>query len=379
MTEKETQEKEALLYGKFEMPLSIRMDQETKSNTFGRFIAEPFERGFGHTLGNAMRRILLTSLEAPAILSVRIEGVSHEFTAIPGVIEDMTIIILNLKEALLRLLPLQKENVDIREIKTLSKVIDITQEMITKAKGAYPVRLKDILDPSSSFEMINSEQLIFTVTKPFQRRMDLRVGFGRGYVPSERQEGFQKIMDEILIDSIFSPVRLVTYFIENTRVGHVTDFDRLVLDVTTDGRVTPEEALSYATQIGIEHFKVFDSLRTHDVVFEQEKQQKNKDRDELLSKLALRINEVELSVRSANCLASANIETIGELVMMSEADLLKFRNFGKKSLTEIKDKLALLGLRLGMENELKEYGFTKENIKNIQKNMEQPVSGNEPT
>jgi len=362
----------AVKYGKFEMPKIIKLDEETKTDTYTRFIAEPFERGFGHTIGNALRRIMLNSLEAPGIISVRIEGVSHEYTAIEGVVEDMTHIVLNMKSALLRLLPTEEENVS-KEMVVVSKTIDITQNMIDKANGSYYVTFKDAFGPSH-FEIINPNLRFFTVTKPFHRRIDFRIGYGRGYVPSERHEGFEKIIDEIIIDTAFSPVRLVNYWVENTRVGQDTDFDKLIIDVVTDGRLTPKEVLSFATQIGIEHFMIFDSVKTHDIAFEKEEVKKNKDRDEILSKLVLKINEIELSVRSTNCLSSANIETIGELVVMPESDMLKFRNFGKKSLTEIKQKLSDMGLYLGMD--LGKYGINRDNIKTvIKKYLEETAAG----
>ncbi len=181
------------------------------------------------------------------------------------------------------------------------------------------------------------------------KRVDLKVGVGRGYVPSERHHVLDKVVDEIVIDSAFSPVRLVNYFVENTRVGQDTDYDRLILEVTTDGRITPEEALTFATQIGIFHFEVFDQIKLHNISFERDQVELNTDRDAMMAKLALKINEIELSVRSTNCLAGANIDTIAELVVMPESEMLKFRNFGKKSLNEIKAKLEEMGLYLGMD------------------------------
>lgn len=358
-------------YGKFEMPDKIKLDESTQTSTFARFVVEPFERGFGHTVGNALRRILLASLEAPAIISIRIEGVSHEYMAIEGVIEDMTHIILNLKGALLRKLTMT-DDTHPRDIKLITKVLDITDEMIEKAGGSYRVTMKDLLGPSD-YENVNSDHLIFTVTKPFSKRIDLRIGSGRGYVPSERHTNFDKNIDEIVVDSSFSPVRLVNYYVENTRVGQDTDFDRLILEITTDGRISPVEALTFAAQIGIMHFEVFDLIKTHSVHFDKGEMQTNRDRDEVLSKLALKINEIELSVRSTNCLANANIDTIGELVVMPESEMLRFRNFGKKSLTEIKQKLDELGLSLGMD--LAKYGINRDNIKQIIDNYQAEKAG----
>ncbi len=351
----------AVKYGKFELPVKIKVDEDSKKATFTRFIAEPFERGYAHTLGNAMRRILLTSMEAPAIISVLIEGVLHEYLAIEGVLEDMTHIILNLKGALLRKLPTD-EQPRARDTRMISVNLDVTQDQIEKNGGQYVVTLKDVVnDPN--FEIVNPDLPIFTVTKPQNRRVSFKVSIGRGYVPSERHELTEKAADEIVIDSIFSPVRLVNYYVENTRVGQDTDFDRLVLEVTTDGRITPEEALSFATQIGILHFQVFEELQYLPLSFDSSEEEVNTDRQALLAKLSLKINEIELSVRSTNCLSGANIETIGELVVMPESDMLKFRNFGKKSLTEIKHKLEEMGLFLGMD--LSKSGITRDNVKDL--------------
>jgi len=357
-------------YGKFEMPERIKVDEAQQSATFARFIIEPFERGFGYTMGNALRRIMLASLEAPAILSVRIEGVPHEYMAIEGVIEDMTHIVLNLKGALLRRL-----NQDIagspREIKHITKVLDITEEMIQKGDGEYRVRLKDLV-PSGDFDIVNPDHHLFTITKPMMKKVELKIGVGRGYVPSERHT-FEKGVDEIVIDSSFSPVRLVNFYVENTRVGQDTDFDRLILEVKTDGRVTPVEALTFAAHIGIHHFQVFQTISSHAITFDSGESIGNQDREEILQKLSLRINEIELSVRSTNCLANANIDTIGELVIMPESDMLRFRNFGKKSLTEIKQKLDELGLSLGMD--LSGYGIDRDNIKEIIQNYLEAKAG----
>lgn len=356
------------------MPEKIKLDEASHTPTFARFIVEPFERGFGHTVGNALRRIMLASLEAPAIVSIRIEGVPHEYMAIEGVIEDMTHIILNLKGALLRRLAIGEEGHP-RDVKTVTKVLDITDEMIEKGGGGYKVTLRDLLS-STDYEIINSDHLLFTVVKPMTKRIDLRISTGRGYVPSERHLLFDRQVDEIVVDTAFSPVRLVNYYIENTRVGQDTDFDRLILEVTTDSRITPVEALTFAAQIGILHFQVFDLIKTHVIHFDKGEMQTNRDRDEVLQKLSLRIDEIELSVRSTNCLANANISTIGELVVMPESDMLRFRNFGKKSLTEIKQKLDELGLSLGMD--LSKYGINRDNIKQILQAYAQEKMGGIP-
>jgi len=361
----------AVKYGKFEMPEKIKIDEASHTQLFARFIVEPFERGFGHTIGNVLRRIMLASLEAPAILSIRIEGVSHEYMAIEGVIQDMTHIVLNLKGALIRR-HISEDGAHPRDIKMITKVLDITDEMLEKGGGSYKVTLKDLIG-STDYEIVNPEHQIFTATKPMTKRVDIRIANGRGYVPSERHTYIDRQVDEIIIDSAFSPVRLVNYYVENTRVGQDTDFDRLILEVTTDGRVSPVEALTFAAQIGILHLQVFDSIKTHSVHFDRGEMQVNRDRDEVLAKLALRINEIELSVRSTNCLANANIDTIGELVVMPESEMLRFRNFGKKSLTEIKQKLDELGLALGMD--LSKYGINRDNIKQVIDNFIQEKAG----
>lgn len=349
----------SVLYGKFEIPEQIKIDESTATTTFARFTAEPFERGFGHTIGNSMRRMLLSSLEAPAIISVRIEGVPHEYMAIEGIVEDMTNVILNFKGALLRKLPEEGGEVT-REGRILTSKLEITEEILADNDGLYKVTLGDVVT-SSDFEVVNPELHLFTVTKPFFRQVDLKVAIGRGYVPSERHEIDNKMVDEIVIDSIFSPVRLVNYHVNNTRVGQDTDFDSLILEVTTDGRITPQEAVSFSTQIAIKHFDVLNRVKTHEIVFEENSSQHESDRDEMMHKLTMRIDEIELSVRASNCLNGADIESIAELVIKPESEMLKFRNFGKKSLNEIKAKLHEMGLSLGMD--LAKYGITRENVK----------------
>jgi len=358
-------------YGKFEMPEKIKLDESSHTSTYARFIVEPFERGFGHTVGNTLRRIMLGALEAPSIMSVRIEGVPHEYMAIEGIIQDMTHIILNLKGALLRRHTVG-EDAHPRDIKMITKILDISEEMIEKGGGTYKVTLKDLM-AQTDYEIVNPDHHIFTATKPMVKRVDLRIGMGRGYVPSERHNNFERQVDEIVMDSAFSPVRIVNYYVENTRVGQDTDFDRLILEVTTDGRVTPVEALTFAAQIAILHLEVFETIKTHSIHFDKGEMQVNRDRDEVLQKLALKINEIELSVRSTNCLANANIDTIGELVVMPESEMLRFRNFGKKSLTEIKQKLDELGLSLGMD--LSKYGINRDNIKQVIQNYLQEKTG----
>lgn len=346
-------------YGKFEMPQKITLDEASATSTYARFIAEPFERGFGHTVGNSMRRMMLSALEAPAIISLRIEGIPHEYMAIEGIAEDMTNIILNLKGALLRKLPMDDTPYS-HEPRILTQTLEITRDDLDKNKGQYQVTLSDIIQ-DGSFDLVNPDLHLFTVTKPMRRQIDLRVAIGRGYVPSERHMIRDKTSDEILIDAAFSPVRLVNYSIENTRVGQDTDFDRLIIEVTTDGRITPSEALSFTAQIGVKHFEVFNRIQSHLLTFDEGLGDGDTDQDEMMDKLSLRIDEIELSVRSTNCLSGANIETIAELVSIPERKMLEFRNFGKKSLNEIKAKLSEMGLHLGMD--LARYGITSDNAK----------------
>jgi DNA-directed RNA polymerase subunit alpha len=344
-------------YGKFEMPHKITVDQESPESNFARYVAEPFERGFGHTIGNALRRMMLSSLEAPAIISVRIEGIPHEYMAIEGISEDMTNIVLNFKGALLRKLPTEEVP---RDTRILTKVVEVTQDDLDRHHGQYRVTLADVIQ-EGNFEVVNPELHLFTVTKPMRRQVDLRVSFGRGYVPSERHVVRDKTSDEILVDSAFSPVRLVNYFVENTRVGQDTDFDRLIMEVTTDGRITPAEALSFGVQIGLKHFEMFDQFNNFALSFDERDGDRNGDQDELMDKLSLGIDEIELSVRSANCLTGANIETLAELVCIPERRMLEFRNFGKKSLNEIKAKLHEMSLHLGMD--LSRFGISPDNVK----------------
>lgn len=346
-------------YGKFEMPQKILVEEDKENSNVARIIAEPFERGFGHTIGNSMRRMMLSSLEAPAIIALRIEGVPHEYMAIEGVIEDMTNIVLNFKGALLRKLPTD-EVPNSRETRILTNMLEITQDDLDKNKGQYKVTLGDIVK-DGSYEVVNPDLQLFTVTKPMKRQIDLRVAMGRGYVPSERHVIFDKTADEILLDAAFSPVHLVNYYVENTRVGQDTDFDRLIFEVTTDGRVTPVEAVSFASQIGVKHFDVFTKVKAHSLIFDEGLGLGDSDADEMMEKLCLRIDEIELSVRSTNCLSGANIDTIAELVSIPERKMLEFRNFGKKSLNEIKAKLHEMNLSLGMD--LSRYGITHDNVK----------------
>lgn len=345
-------------FGAQERPRRIKVEESSATPTYAKFIIEPFERVFGHSVGNALRRVLLSALETPGIISFRLEGVPHEFMSVDGIVEDITNIVLNLKGALLRRLPSDETNVS-RDVRFVTSIIDVTQELLDQRGGKVAVTLGEVMK-QSPFDVVNPDLVIFTVTKPMKKQIDFRVGFGRGYVSAERHVISNRMDGEIILDTAFSPVVLVNYAIENTRVGQDTDYDRLVLEVSTDGRLTPTEALSFAAQVLMRSLDVFNQIKENDLLFEQPRSDSGDD-DRLLEKLMLRIDEIELSVRSTNCLSSANIDTIAELVCIPEKKMLEFRNFGKKSLNEIKAKLMDMGLNLGMD--LTRFGITCENVK----------------
>ncbi|MCH9612844.1 MAG: DNA-directed RNA polymerase subunit alpha [Chlamydiia bacterium] len=359
-------------YHSFELPTTIKVEDAPEENR-SRYIAEPFVKGFGHTVGNALRRIMLNAIEAPAIVSVIVEGIPHEYMSVDGIIEDMTHIVLNFKNARLRKLPMDDEPGS-KETKVMKREINITQQMIDDNGGQYAFTIGELVG-DSDFEVVNPDLVLFNATQPQKRQVALKVAHGRGYLPSEAHANVEKIVDEIYIDACFSPVVLVNYFVEDCRVGGDTDFDKVILDITTDGRVTPQEVLSFATQIGILHFSAFDELKFQNITFDTEEEETSSDKDALLSKLGLKINEIELSVRSTNCLAQAQIDTIAQLVVMPESDMLKFRNFGKKSLNEIKAKLEEMGLYLGMD--LSKYGITRDNVKEVISELTNEMAGKE--
>jgi len=314
---------------RFEMPKRLVKDEATATATFARFTAEPFEVGYARTLGNSLRRILLSSIEGAAITSVQIAGAAHEFSAIPGVLEDVTDIILNLKKVLLKAYS--------REPLTIS----------IKAKGPGEVKAS-ILQEGGNVEVLNPDLHLATLADDGKLQMDLEIRTGRGFFPADWNKKADQEIGRIPIDSIFSPVRRVNFLTENTRVGQRTDYDRLVLDIWTDGRVTPDDALTMSAAILRHHFDVFVSFDEKVVEFEETEKQVDEAREALRANLGMSVNEIELSVRSANCLNNANIKTVGELAQKTEADMLKYRNFGKKSLNEIRSKLEELGLTLGM-------------------------------
>ena len=317
--------------GRFEMPKSLR--KENSSETYAKFIAEPFEAGYGHTLGNSLRRVLLSSLEGAAITHVKIEGVPHEFTALPGVVEDVVYIILNLKK-----LKFRAPDHEVRKAQ-----IDVMRE--------GPVTGADIKLPAG-LEIVNPDQVICTLdSKKHKFQAELEIRLGRGFASGEENKHPHQPIGLIAIDSIFSPVTRVKYSVENTRVGQHTDYDRLILEIWTDGRVTPDDALLQASAILRHHLDVFVGYDDSKVQIDQTPEEVSQENTRLRKLLNMSVNEIELSVRAANCLNNANITTVGQLAMKTEAEMLKYRNFGKKSLNEIKEKLQHLGLSLGMKFE----------------------------
>jgi DNA-directed RNA polymerase subunit alpha len=318
--------------GRFEMPKSLVKDDATATDTYATFIAEPFDAGYGHTIGNSLRRVLLSSLEGAAITSVRIEGAPHEFTSLPGVVEDVVEIILYLKKV--------KFKTADHEARTAT--ISVNRE------GA--ITAADIKCPQG-LEVINPDQLICTLDKKLKFEAELEIKVGRGFATGDENKRAEQPIGVIAIDSIFSPVTRVKYAVEATRVGQRTDYDKLILDVWTDGRITPDEALLQSSAILRHHLDVFVGYDDSQIEFDETPEEVSQENTRLKKLLNMSVNEIELSVRAANCLNNANITSVGQLAMKSEAEMLKYRNFGKKSLSEIKDKLQQLQLGLGMKFE----------------------------
>ena len=308
-------------------PKAITLDPESNSESYGKFTCEPLERGFGITIGNSLRRVLLASLQGAAITAVRLETALHEFTTIPDVVEDVTDIILNLKEVVFKA----------AQPKTYSVRID--------REGPGPVYARDIL-LTDGLQVLNPDHLIAVLDKKGPLSMELTVNVGRGYVPAERNKTPTMPIGTIPIDALFSPIRKVNYTVQNARVGQVTDYDKLTLEVWTNGSVSPADAVAFAAKILKEQLSIW-------VNFEESEETSYQavvgDDEPLNENLFRSVEELELSVRSANCLQNANITLIGELVQRTEQDMLKTKNFGRKSLKEIKEILANMGLSLGMK------------------------------
>jgi DNA-directed RNA polymerase subunit alpha len=314
------------------MPKRLTKEDSTATETYAKFIAEPFETGYGHTIGNSLRRVLLSSLEGAAISSIKVDGAMHEFATIDGVVEDVTDIVLNLKKVLLK--------AHSREAQTL----------LLSANKEGEVTAADI-QLSQNVELVNPDQIICTLDKKKKFEMELEVKIGRGFCPSDENKKPGQAIGVVAIDSLFSPVTRVRYAIEAARVGNRTDYDRLILEVWTDGRLSPDDALTQASAILQHHLDVFVGYDKNAVEFEEAADKQDEEKSKMKKLLNMSVNEIELSVRAANCLNNANITSVGQLAMKTEQEMLKYRNFGKKSLNEIKDKLTALGLSLGMNFE----------------------------
>src|SRR5437667_7424978 len=315
--------------GRFEMPKRLTKEDATATETYAKFIAEPFETGYGHTVGNSLRRVLLSSLEGAAIPSVKSDGAMHEFTTIEGVVEDVTEIVLNLKKVLLKAHNRESQAL----LLSVNKDGDVT---------AGDIQL------NQNVELVNPKQHICTLDKKRKFEMELEVKVGRGFLPGDENKKPDQAIGVIAIDSLFSPVTRVRYAVERARVGQRTDYDRLVLEIWTDGSISPDDAPTQASAILQHHLDVFVGYDKNAVEFEEVVDKQDEEKTKLKKLLNMSVNEIELSVRAANCLNNANITTVGQLAMKSESEILKYRNFDKKSLNEIKEKLAALGLTLGM-------------------------------
>ena len=321
-----------------ELPTRVEQDTMVSSDRYSRFFIEPFERGFGTTIGNSLRRVLLSSLEGSAVTSIKIANVDHEFSSIKGVMEDTTDIVLNVKSLVVRL-----QN-------------DGPKTMTVSANKAGVITAADI-DADPAIEVLNKDFVIATLTEDVNFEMEMVVENGRGYMPASERiaaaDRFDQEIGRILLDAVFSPVTRVRYITEDTRVGQRTNYDKLILEIWTDGTTTPEMALVEAAKILrkhinplVQYFEVGEETVAAEII-EKELEEETID-EELAEKLKIPIQELELSVRASNCLESVKVETVGQLVRMSDADLLKIRSFGKTSLREIKRKLADIGLSLGM-------------------------------
>jgi DNA-directed RNA polymerase subunit alpha len=312
------------------MPEKVQLDESSFSNVFGRFILQPLEKGFGVTMGNALRRVLLSSIPGTAFTAVRIEGVLHEFSTINGVVEDVAEIILNLKSVRMKLIN-----------KKLNRIL-------LQMKGPKEVSAADIQKSNPEIEILNPDQHIATLNAGSEFEMELRIGRGKGYVPAEENKPTEQIAGLIAIDSIFTPIKNVRFFVEPTRVGQQTDYEKLILEIETDGSIAPDDVLAQAANTLKEHVQLFLSF---DVESDTSEEMLEKDSEfaRIRKILQMNVDELELSVRSHNCLRAANIKTIADLVRRDEPELLKFRNFGRKSLAELSEIIEQFGLTFGMD------------------------------
>ncbi|MDI6774746.1 MAG: DNA-directed RNA polymerase subunit alpha [Verrucomicrobiota bacterium] len=314
---------------RFEMPKKVVKDEATATGTYGKYIVEPFEAGYGRTIGNSLRRVLLSSIEGVAITSARIKGAEHEFCCLPGVVEDVTDLVLNLKRVLLK------------------SYVREPRKLRVKAKGPGEVTAGGI-ETDGTVEVLNPDAHLATLAADGELDVELETTLGRGFKSAEWDNPGNMEIGRIQIDAVFSPVTRVNFSIENTRVGQRTDYDRLALEIWTDGRISPDNALTMSAAILRHHLDVFVSIDENIVEFGETEKRVDEEREKLRKKLNMSVNEIELSVRAANCLNNANITTVGQLAQKTEAEMLKYRNFGKKSLDEIRTKLTVLGLSLGM-------------------------------
>jgi DNA-directed RNA polymerase subunit alpha len=320
-----------MLWKGFQKPKRLEFEKEGQTETFGRFTAQPFERGFGTTVGNALRRVLLSSIEGAAITAIRVEGVLHEFSPIPGAMEDTTDLILNLKRVPLKM--------HVEHPKTL----------LLKTSEPGEVRAKHIT-PDPDLEILDPEAYIATLGQGSTLSVEMRVKQGRGYQSADKNFDEDLSIGWIPVDSVHSPVKKVNYFVENARVGQATDYEKLTLEVWTNGAVSPRDAVGLAGKLMKDHLAIFINIEEdEDDSGETPVELSEADREVWWEKLNKSVDEMELSVRSYNCLKNANIKTIGELVQKTEAEMLKTKNFGRKSLNEIKEILAGMGLSLGMK------------------------------
>jgi DNA-directed RNA polymerase subunit alpha len=326
-------------------PTKLEVMPGRDRNKVATVVAEPLERGFGMTLGNALRRVLLSSLQGAAIKTVQIDGVLHEFSSIPSVREDVTNIILNIKEIALRI---HSEGV---------------KRMVVKKEGGGPARAKDI-EAGSDVEILNPEHVICTLDQGASIRMEFTADIGKGYVPADRNRPEDAPIGLIPVDSLYSPVKKVSYKVENTREGQILDYDKLTMTVETDGSVKPEDAVALAARILQDQLTVFINFDEPTKAVEEQRHPELAFNAALLKK----VDELELSVRSANCLKNDNIVYIGDLIQKTEAEMLRTPNFGRKSLNEIKEVLATMGLHLGMEIT----SWPPENIEDMAKRLEEP-------
>lgn len=315
--------------GTIQMPERIQLDDASYSNTFGRFIMQPLEKGFGVTIGNTMRRVLLSSLPGYAITAFKVDGVQHEFSTIPGVVEDVPDVVLNFKQVRMKL------------------VNKKTNRVIVPLKGPKEFTAGDIQTASPDVEILNPSLHIATLNADANFELDLRIGRGIGYVVADENKTPDMPVGLIAIDSVFSPIRNVRYFVETTRVGQQTDYEKLTIEIETDGSITPDDALAFAAKISRDHTQLFINFDMEPEA-EQEASAQDAEFERIRKVLLTPVDELELSVRSHNCLRAANIKTIADLVSKDESELLKFRNFGRKSLAELSEIIEAEKLSFGM-------------------------------